>query len=624
MPETKHTSMSVQTLNSASLARIQALQLSDAVKHFAGVTVKDYGGIGGLKTISVRGLGANHTAFDYDGITITDSQSGQIDLSKFSLNNVDQVSLVNGNPDNILNPARAFASGSLLSVRSIEPAFAVDKKMKTILNVKAGSFGLVAPAITFQNKITKNITNSFLAEGQYATGKYPYVLDYGGTTSREKRENTDVHIFRLEENLFLKMRNEARLFSKVYYYQSERGLPGATIYYNLHSSQRLWDRNFFAQSRFEKPVSNKFLVQLSAKYSSSYLRFLDPDYLSTVGKVDNIYRQHEVYASTVGSFTATQRLQFSLATDGFYNALDANLYQFVFPSRYTWLTAANGKWKNDYLNVQLGIVSTVVDDRVETGTAAKGYSKLSPLINVGIQPFGSDKFIFRFFYKDIFRMPTFNDLYYAGSGNKTLKPEKANQISFGLAYALFGERKSTYLSASADFYHNRVTDKIVPVPGKNVFFWSMMNIDRVTINGVDLMVKTGLALNHKVSLGLEATYTHQQVRDATPESKTYNDQLAYTPVHSGAGVFSMRTSIVNIAYNFLYASERYTLNHNIPSNYLSGYTEHGITLSKEVSIKKLSGRVGLDVLNVFNSQYEVVRNFPMPGRSFRMTVSITI
>ena len=35
--------------------------VAEAVKHFAGVQVRDYGGIGGLKTVGVRGLGAMHT-----------------------------------------------------------------------------------------------------------------------------------------------------------------------------------------------------------------------------------------------------------------------------------------------------------------------------------------------------------------------------------------------------------------------------------------------------------------------------------------------------------------------------------------------------------------------------------
>jgi len=90
-----------QIFSKEELKNLHVLQVSDAVKHFAGVTVKDYGGIGGLKTVSIRSLGAQHTAVAYDGITISDCQTGQIDIGRFSLNNVDRLSLHNGQGDNI-------------------------------------------------------------------------------------------------------------------------------------------------------------------------------------------------------------------------------------------------------------------------------------------------------------------------------------------------------------------------------------------------------------------------------------------------------------------------------------------------------------------------------------------
>lgn len=85
-----------QVFSKEELKSLNVLQVSDAVKHFAGVTVKDYGGIGGLKTVSLRSLGAEHTAVGYDGITISDCQTGQIDIGRFSLDNVDRLSLSNG------------------------------------------------------------------------------------------------------------------------------------------------------------------------------------------------------------------------------------------------------------------------------------------------------------------------------------------------------------------------------------------------------------------------------------------------------------------------------------------------------------------------------------------------
>ena len=100
----------MQTLTRESLQNLNALQLSDALKHLTGVTVKDYGGIGGLKTISVRGLGASHTGVHYNGIAVSDVQTGQIDIGRFSLDNIENISLHSGQSDQIFMPAKAFSN----------------------------------------------------------------------------------------------------------------------------------------------------------------------------------------------------------------------------------------------------------------------------------------------------------------------------------------------------------------------------------------------------------------------------------------------------------------------------------------------------------------------------------
>ena len=83
----------VQSIGREQLEAMGAQSVADAVKHFAGVTVRDYGGIGGLKTVSVRSLGVAHTAVSYDGVTVSNAQAGQIDVGRFALDNVEELSL---------------------------------------------------------------------------------------------------------------------------------------------------------------------------------------------------------------------------------------------------------------------------------------------------------------------------------------------------------------------------------------------------------------------------------------------------------------------------------------------------------------------------------------------------
>ncbi|MDR1112747.1 MAG: Plug domain-containing protein, partial [Bacteroidales bacterium] len=95
-----------QILEGETLQKLSVLQMSDALKLMSGILVKDWGGAGGLKTVSVRGFGAQHTGVAYDGLPIIDCQTGQIDLGKFSLANTQEISLIIGNSDNIFVPAR--------------------------------------------------------------------------------------------------------------------------------------------------------------------------------------------------------------------------------------------------------------------------------------------------------------------------------------------------------------------------------------------------------------------------------------------------------------------------------------------------------------------------------------
>ena len=137
------------------MIRYSAFNVADAIRDFAGVNIKDYGGIGGLKTVSVRGLGADHTAVLYDGVQINDAENGQMDLSKFNLENVQEIALYNGQPPNICQPARSYASASVLCIKTVQPGLDADKPYLITAGIKAGSFGLANPYLLWQQRTSK-------------------------------------------------------------------------------------------------------------------------------------------------------------------------------------------------------------------------------------------------------------------------------------------------------------------------------------------------------------------------------------------------------------------------------------------------------------------------------------
>lgn len=183
-----------QQISSADFIHYNAYNVADAIRNFSGVIIKDYGGIGGLKTVSVRGLGANHTAVLYDGVQINDAENGQVDLGKLNLNNVQQITLYNGQPFNICQPARSFASASILSITTVKPNLSYVKPYQITAGIKAGSFGLVNPYLQWQQRLSNNwsfIVNSYT---ENANGRYKYTINNGSTDSEQTRIGSDIAV----------------------------------------------------------------------------------------------------------------------------------------------------------------------------------------------------------------------------------------------------------------------------------------------------------------------------------------------------------------------------------------------------------------------------------------------
>jgi len=619
----------LQILNSKSIEGLNVLQVSDAVKYFSGVTVKDYGGIGGLKTISVRSLGANHTGVSYDGITLTDCQTGQIDLGRFSLDNVDMISLNSGQSDNIFQPARLFASASVLNIRTLTPEFTNNKYINGKISMKAGSFGLLNPSMWLEGKISSKIAASLSGEWLSANGKYPYVLNYGqsakDSTSKETRQNTDVHNFRLEGALYATFSDKESGYIKSYFYQSERGLPGSTILYNNESSskQRIWDHTFFTQAHYEKEFSRYWAFQANAKYNSGYTRYLDPTYLNTEGKLESIYRQTEYYGSASALYRVLDNLSFSASTDGAITTLTSDTSSFATPVRYSWLTAVAGKYVTNRVLATASVLSTIVHETVKNGNPAADHQQLSPTFSLSVKPFTNQDFRVRLFYKNIFRLPSFNDLYYSEVGNRDLKPERTNQYNLGVTYNLSISTWMPLLKITIDGYHNNVKDKIVAYPNKDTFSWTILNYGKVVIDGLDLTAETTLQPYKEIGILLGSNYTYQRAINVTdPTDGVYNNQLPYTPRISGSGKAGVITPWINISYSLLWSGHRYAVNQNYIENRLPAYYDHSISVSRDVQLKNRLIHLNLEVLNLMNTNYAIVKWFPMPGRSYRATISL--
>lgn len=618
-PAVTRESTPLQVLGKTEIDRLGLQDLSEAVKRFSGVTVQDYGGIGGLKTVSVRSLGAKHTAVSYDGVTITDAQSGQIDISRFSLDNVDMVSLSIGQADDIFQTARIFASAGALNIKSSRPEFQ-DRPFHLKAQVKTGSFGLVNPYLRYEQRLGKRWTATGQLDWQRADGLYPYSIQNEQTEETGKRKNSDIQALRAEVNLFGELGKESEFSLKGYYYDSERGLPGSIILYNDYRKERLWDKNYFVQGYYKKQLSSDFALQAQGKFNYSWNKYVDINNNYESGKQEDRHTQREYYLSAGGLYTPLKSFSFSLTTDFSVNTLKNNLPDCPFPTRYTSLSVFAAQYKDSRWTATASLLGTYITENVETGTKPDDRKRLSPALSLSWRVLEEQNIRLRASFKDIFRVPTFNDLYYLRVGNTSLKPERATQYNLGLTWSGQPSSWLSYLNVTADGYYNRVRDKIVALP--TLYIWKMMNFGEVSIGGIDANVSAEITCSSAIRLLLQGNYTWQRAIDITDETaKNYKDQIPYTPRHAGSASVSLLNKWVNLSYLLTCAGDRYALPQNIADNRIDRYVEQTISVNREFQLGNCQLRLQGEILNIGNINYEIIKYYPMPGRSFRILVA---
>ena len=662
-----------QRLVGEKLEALSCYSVADAIRYFSGVQIKDYGGIGGLKTVDIRSMGTNHLGVFYDGIQLGNAQNGQIDLGKFSLDNIEEISLYNGQKSEIFQSAKDFGSAGTIYLRTRRPQFAEGTTTNVISYFRTGSFDLVNPSVLWEQKLSKTVSSSVNAEYIYSSGKYPFryrkvmpdkTVAWDTTAIRR---NGDIQTFRIEGGLNGYV-NNGYWKAKTYFYDSEKGIPGAIVNNVWKRSQRQWDRNFFVQGSFQQSLSKKDEFLFNAKYANDWMRYLNPD--TTLMYLDNSFRQQEIYLSAANKYTVLRNWDINLSVDYQYNTLRSNMKNFVFPTRNTLLAALATafEWRN--WKAQTSFFGTFVFEKKDALSATEASPSLqnqgrsevkteyTPAVFLSYKPLKRENLNFRAYYKRIFRMPTFNDLYYTDIGNVSLKPEYTNQFNVGLQYdKQLENRMVNYLNISLDAYYSDVTNKIVAIPkGNGQYRWMMMNLGYVEIRGVDVAVQTGWKLPAGIQLNTSLHYTHQKAQDFTPpknetDRQWYGGQIAYIPWHNGSVIANIAWKTLDLNYSFIYVGERYHNSANIRENHEQPWYTHDLTIGKTFRFGKNATRhistdnathpenesvnrppirrvpairISSEINNIFNQYYDVVLNYPMPGRNFKIIIKLEI
>ena len=354
------------------------------------------------------------------------------------------------------------------------------------------------------------------------------------------------------------------------------------------SQDRQDDGSLYVQLGGEQRISEKIQVLLRAKYALDRLSYLDVSEQDPAISARWNYLQQSIYLAGALDWKLADWLHLGAAVDGQLETLEAQA-----PARRrTLFTAFSGSLLKDPWRASLSL-------QWQRSVGAGSYSFLSPSLLVDWHPVPAWEF--GALVKRSCRLPTFNDLYYTNVTSRSLKPESVWQAAIRWSWKkAFG---SWQFSAREELYYNRVTNKLIAVPNGSLFRWSMYNLGGVNIFGDELAASAAYGTG-RWAAGATARYSFQWARDTET-----GGQIPYIPLHSASFDLFVSWQGLRLSLQGFVTGERFTSSSNRGEFRIAPWTTWDAALSWQMR----SLRLGLQLKNIFNQQYEIVKQYPMPG-----------
>lgn len=611
-----------RTIESSLIEKeIQLLAPDDAgdlIQKLPSTNVKSYGGLGSLKTVSIHSMGSGHTSVVLDGVVLTNSQSGQVNLGQIQTDGLRSVMAYSGYGSHLYIPVSATISGSSVSLGSFQTRYSLNKSYFKA-NVKYGSFNrqevFVGGGVTNKKKL------AISAFGKYrkADGNYNYEFKNGLTTLEGQRANNDY------QDLFfggaVKYKKKDNNYINLGYKGSviDQGLPGAVILYNQTADERLKtsDHSIYGDAVWE---IKKMYLRTYGSFNQNDLNYSDPSYLNTQGFLDVSYLNNTGIAGLVFQKFEYQKLNFSGGIEETLSSLVSSDSSLSKPIRFHTKSYFSLDKDFSWGAFSVMLSAQYMKENTRIGSETNELFKMNPVFAFWTKEFYKRRHKHGFTYKNTFRVPSFNELYYNYIGNTALLPETAHQFNYS-AHIIPYEKDKVDLIIRPSLYFNRVNNKIVAIPTKNLFVWSMQNVTNVNVLGADISVELSLAKGES-KFGLFTNYSFQRAIDVTEESLNYGHQIAYTPIHMANFDVSYEIRSFGFRFSNNFTGGRYALNENVESNLVAGYLISDIAVNYTLPLKekhKLS--IQANVKNVFNQSYAYVRSFVMPGRNYLISLN---
>lgn len=590
-------------LSNKKVGELPVNNIAEAAQWLPGIYLNDYGGVGGLKTVSLRGLASNYTQVVLDGVPLSNVQTGQVDLGKFALNDLESIQLNVGVLGAELQSASAFLRPHVLSVNS-----AILDTNLTRVGLTSGAFGLINPSLDLHRSIKSKDRLGISLDGRKSNGRYNYLLING--VSEEWVERTSAGLTRFNSSLRWQhdISDSTQLSINVVSVLNNQELPGAVILYNPSSGQELQTREWIINADLLSVHSHKLKWKTQLIFNHQYLLYEDSLYRNSLSLLQQEYKVNTLTGVFSGAYYIKKHWKIAAASDVKVSSLDNNTIEV---SRYEWVNHLGLSYHKSGLLVSSSISSQSIIDKQIDDRNQNNY--FSPKLSIKYLPFRQLPIAVRMnaFFSQ--RYPTFQDLYYQRVF-VPLETEKVRAAYIGLSG--LSQSKRLQLSWNLDGFVNKVEDKIISLPTQNLFVWSTVNLGEVDIKGVEFSSEIFLPLDSLMSMTVGGSYSYQSAKDVTSlSSREFGNQIAYTPFE----IAKLRSAITYkkwvLGWSMMYSGFRYSLGENIEANLLPSWWVHSIMFQKTLNWdEKGQWKFQVKLNNLMNEQYAYIKSFPMPGR----------
>ena len=584
-------------VDSLMLQLNQDKDLGELLSRQSPLYIKSYGQ-GSLATISFRGTSAAHTGIYWNGFNLILPNLGSSDLSLIPSSLFNSVEVLYGASGSL------FGSGNIGGNIQLNNNPEFNNGTKVNLNISAGSYNTYGINGALQLSNEKWWSSTAFA---YKDSKndFPYT-DLSG--DKEIRENAAIEQYGLMQDIYRKL-GDKHLFGLSLWYQfTDREIPKTLVTKPTSAFQT--DESLRISGNWKYFLPNGIFV-LKAALLKDDENYFDPD---------SEIEQNKNSTILTNTFIAEANYQFQISSQ-----FDINT-GFNFSNSVGKATA----YLDNPERRQAGVFGSVLYHIPKTDWEINLNLRQDFIESFDV-PFtpslGFEGKIWNFIYGKAnfsknFRVPTFNDLYWEPFGNIELQPETSYSGEFGLL--LINKNKNETFSSefSGTVYSSLIDNWILWVPVNNI--WSPENIQKVWSRGIELEEKLDFKINKsnlRIFLGYAFVKSTNQEK-ISKNDQSYEKQLIYVPEHSFSGNVDYLFRSFIISFNNSFTGKRYVTRDN--EEYLPAYVISDLQIVKKFSVKKNSINVSFEINNIWDSEYQAIQYYPMPGRNYKLSVNLRI